>query len=541
VGERVGERVGEMRGCGFEMKFRQFVKANLYLLLLVPSSPGLASSEEARHFDIQEFRVEGNSLLPGSMIEEAVEPFLGPDRTAADVEHARGALDQLYAKHGYPIVTAEVPEQDPSDGVVILKVTQRTVGRLRINGSRYFLLSDIRERVPSVREGQVPNLNDLQREIITLNQWPDRRVTPLLRPGIAPGTVDVDLNVKDTLPLSASVELASRRSANTTSLRSTGTLTYGNLWQRGDSITLSYQYAPERPADSAVLTATYLYRIPDSNMSLTGSVMLSESSVTTVGSTGVIGKGQVVGVRLQIPLGNDDIFSHSASIGFDYKDMNSKIILGSDQTATPVVYMPLIAQYQANWFGQDEETLLDVSAVLGTRGIGSDATAFDQKRYGASAGFSYLRGSFTRRDTLPFGFQSSIKIAGQGSNDPLISNEQFAIGGVDTVRGYLEAEAIGDYGGTAQLELRGPTLTDVWTNVLGDLRPFGFYDTGLVRIRQALVGQRRGYALASTGVGVRMHLLEYFSADFIGARILATGANSHDGADRLLFRLNGAF
>ncbi|NDF95115.1 MAG: hypothetical protein EB107_04675 [Proteobacteria bacterium] len=36
------------------------------------------------------------------------------------------------------------------------------------------------------------------------------RVTPSLRPGLEPGTVDIDLTVKDKLPLHGSVELSDR-------------------------------------------------------------------------------------------------------------------------------------------------------------------------------------------------------------------------------------------------------------------------------------------------------------------------------------------
>ena len=43
--------------------------------------------------------------------------------------------------------------------------------------------------------------------------------SPELKPGVEPGTVDIDLNVKDKLPLHGSVELNNRYSADTTKLR----------------------------------------------------------------------------------------------------------------------------------------------------------------------------------------------------------------------------------------------------------------------------------------------------------------------------------
>lgn len=41
------------------------------------------------HFDILEFVIDGNTVLPAAALEEAVYPFLGADRVAADVDRAR--------------------------------------------------------------------------------------------------------------------------------------------------------------------------------------------------------------------------------------------------------------------------------------------------------------------------------------------------------------------------------------------------------------------------------------------------------------------
>ena len=65
--------------------------------------------------------------------------------------------------------------------------------------------------------------------------------------------MDVDLHVTDQLPLRGSLELNNRRSANTTPLRLTGsvgvTTTFG---QRGDSVSVFAQVAPENPAEALV-------------------------------------------------------------------------------------------------------------------------------------------------------------------------------------------------------------------------------------------------------------------------------------------------
>ncbi|MDB5399205.1 MAG: ShlB/FhaC/HecB family hemolysin secretion/activation protein, partial [Rhodopila sp.] len=207
-------------------------------------------------------------MLTEVEIDRAVYDFLGPDKTASDVEKARAALEAIYQQKGYPTISAEVPEQRVADGVVVLKVAERTVGRLRVRGSRYHDLADIKAGAPSLAQGKVPHMPDLQRDIVALNQWPDRAVTPSLRAGAAPGTVDVDLDVKDQFPGHATLELNNRQSQDTTELRLSGSLSYSDLWQRGDSATVTFQVAPERPSDAEVFAGSYLFRIPDSQMSL---------------------------------------------------------------------------------------------------------------------------------------------------------------------------------------------------------------------------------------------------------------------------------
>jgi hemolysin activation/secretion protein len=151
----------------------------------------------APRFDIDDFAVQGADKLPQIDIEEAIYPFLGPNKTADDVEKARAALEKAYHDKGYQTVSVAVPQQNVQRKVVVLKVTELKVGRLRVKNSRYFDLDKIKDGAPSLKEGAVPNFGEVTKDIVALNQRPDRRVTPALRAGTAPGTVDVDLNVED--------------------------------------------------------------------------------------------------------------------------------------------------------------------------------------------------------------------------------------------------------------------------------------------------------------------------------------------------------
>jgi hemolysin activation/secretion protein len=125
--------------------------------------------------------------LTQAEIGEAVYPFLGPGRTIEHVEGARAAVEALYKEKGFQTVNVEVPDQDARRGIVLLKVNENTVGRLRVKGSRYFSLAEIKKRAPSLAEGNLPNFNEITKDILALNTWADRRVTPSLHAGVEPG------------------------------------------------------------------------------------------------------------------------------------------------------------------------------------------------------------------------------------------------------------------------------------------------------------------------------------------------------------------
>ena len=460
---------------------------------------------------IREYRVRGATRLPKEEIEEAVYPFLGPGRTPVDVEDARAALEKAYKDKGYQTVVVQVPPQSGAGGVIFLQVVENRVGRLRVRGSRYFSPTQIKKEAPSLEEGTVPNFNAVSRDIVALNQLPDRRVTPSLRTGVAPGTVDIDLEVQDKFPLHGSLELNNRYSPDTTELRLNGAVSYNNLWQLGHSIGFSFQLAPERLADAEVFSGYYLARIPDvSWLSLLVQGTSQNSNVSTLGGTGVAGRGDIVGGRaiIAFPPGKD--FYHSLSFGFDYKRFNQNLTVAGQNLTTPITYYPITIDYNATWSRKGSVTTLDSGIVFAARGTGSSEAEFDFNRFKAGGNFFYFRGGLGHIQDLPNGFQLSTKVSGQVSDQPLVNSEQFSAGGLTTVRGYLESEVLGDDGVVGTLELRTPSLLKGPLE-RNELRFYAFAEGGAVFIDKPLPDQPSSFELASVGLGSSFHLFHHFN------------------------------
>ncbi len=511
------------------------------------NTPHASDAPAPRQIDIYEYRVEGTHLLPQIEVEGAVYPFLGPGRSTEDVEKARAALEKAYNAKGYQTVAVEIPPQQVKDGVVILKVVEGKVKRLQVKGSHYYSLDAIKEQAPSLAEGTVPNFNAVANDIVALNQQPDRRVTPALRAGSTPGTVDVDLNVEDTLPLHGSLELNNRQSANTTPLRLNGSLHYDNLWQLGHSLSLSFQVAPENVNDAKVLSGSYLARVPDvSWLSFLLYGVLQDSNVSTLGSIDVVGRGDIIGIRSVIALPSETDFFHSLSMGIDYKHFDEVVALGNGSITTPVTYYPLNATYSATWAGTEAQTQLNAGVTFHLRGFGSNQEEIDAKRTGASGDFLYLRGDLSHTRELPLGLQIYGKVQGQLADQPLVSNEQFGGGGLDTVRGYLESEVLGDNGLLATIELRSPSIVG-WLSdkpadaAVNEWRVYLFTDGGAISVNDPLSEQQAEFNLASVGVGSRLKMLDHFNGSLDLGVPMITQSSTHAHDPRLNFRLWAEF
>ena len=481
-----------------------------------PATDVASSAGEPVRIDILQIRVRGAKLLTGDEIASAIYEFTGPDRTLEELEAARAALENAYRDKGFQTVTVEVPQQNGTRGIIYMDAVENAVGRLRVRGSRYHLPSAIKRAAPSLAEGTVPDFKKVEKDILALNAWPGRRVAPVVLPGKRPGTIDVDLNVEDELPLRGSIELNNRYSPDTTPLRLNASFSYENLWQLGHSLGFAVQMAPERIEDAEVYSAYYIARFAQSpNFSLMLSGTKQNSDVSTLGGAAVSGRGEVIGLRAMLTLPQRGNYFHSVSTGFDYKSFEEDITLGDEIFSTPINYYPFTIAYGGGITGEDSFTELNGSINFHFRGMGSRPTTFDNKRYEADGSYLYFRGDLSHTHELPGGFQAFGKVQGQLTNNPLINSEQYAGGGLSTVRGYLESEALGDNGWFLTAEVRTPSLLQ-WTekNELGDpkheWRFHAFYDGGRLYLNEALPEQIDLYELSSVGVGSSLHLWDRF-------------------------------
>lgn len=474
-------------------------------ILAVFPAVALAQAGTEARFDIWEYEVGGVGRLPDTAIEAAVYPHLGEGKSFADVEAARSSLEKAFRDAGYQTVLVEIPEQSVASGVVRLTVTEAKLERVRVVGSRYHSQERVLAEAPALVEGEVPHFPAVQEDIARLNRMPGRRVTPVLKPGKAPGTTEIELGVEDSPPWGGSLGLTDDHSPKTEPLRLTAGLHYDNLFQRLHALNLQYQTSPQNTDQVKALSVAYLVPLWRPGEFLSVFVARSKSGVAVLDTTNALGNGTVTGLRWISPLKGSDMLSHSLTFGVDRKSFREQLVLtDAEPVETPIRYWPFSLSYGGALRDPGGEWAFSTGLVWGFRGMGSSETDFAYKRYSARGNFLIWKWDVQRRQELGAWGGLVAALDGQVADQPVVSNEQYAAGGLDSVRGYLQAEALGDRAVRGSLEWRSPSVAGAWLPGVDDLRVYAFVEGARLTVLEPLPSEAENQILSSAGVGLRL-------------------------------------
>jgi hemolysin activation/secretion protein len=271
--------------------------------------------------------------------------------------------------------------------------------------------------------------------------------------------------------------------------------------------------------------------------------VVSNSDIAAVGDVNVIGNGRISGVRYIHPLKGSEQYYHSVTLGADYKDFKENVILlGADTTInSPVSYLGFSLGYDGTIQSKDYQTQMNLTMTAAPRGFGNTEKEFNYRRQNANPNFSYLRSEVKHLQRLPLEWTIQTRFLGQLSSGALIAPEQFAIGGVDSVRGYLESSNLGDNGMQLALELRTPPLKKYlkqysFADYLKDFYFFSFYDAGLVNLNNSPKG-RSNQHITSAGLGFKLKATSGLFAYLDYAHVFEDSIQVSAGDERVHFRL----
>lgn len=491
----------------------------------VDISVAKAAADPVERFPIRGFALEGHRSLTTDRLLAALKPWLGERQAADALLGARDAILAAYREAGYEMVSVELPSRIDLDGIVRLRVRETTIGRVTVSGNRNFSDHHFRNILPSLQEQNSPNLATLARELFMANDHTAYRVGLAFTPG-AQGQADVELQVSDTTPIHFVLGADNAGSRAIGRTRATATLSHANLWGRGHEAVATYATALRAPSNVQQLALSYQVALPALGSRIQLGAAYSDADVGRVAEVfDINGQGVTVSLRLQRDLLRSDSTRHLVEVGIEDKRYRNTVDffgtnLGVDVDARP---------FTINYLGSVRIAGASIAGTLGyTRNLSwgprNDDATYAASRSGAQARWDAWRAKVQAQWPLESRWMWQGRLEAQTTRHPLISGEQFGLGGARSVRGFAEREASGDRGWQISNELLSPTIGSRH-------RVLAFVDAGRTHRLQRLAGEPADGVLASYGMGWRWTVDVSLTASLDLARVLRgtplTPAGSH--------------
>ena len=529
---------------------KQIILAALSALFLL--GQGIAGAADEK-FAINQFDVQGNTVLSKTEIDQVMAPFTGKDKVYGDVQKALEALERAYHSKGYGTVSAYVPEQELASGVVRLQVAEGIIGKVTVTGNHYFSADNVRNALPQLRAGKVPNLSLISDNVQFANENPAKKTEVILGASEEEGKVDVKVAVSEENPRRVYVTVDNTGEKRTTGQYRAG-LSYrdANLFGHDETLTLGYITAPDAPGGVKAEVYTVGLRIPfyalgDSLdlIAAKSTVNIPASVIAPGGTLALNGKGTVFAARWNHLFPRAGEYTSRVVLGFDWKDLENPCKDLVNAGCIGLLETPVSATYLGQW--QKPNVAADFNAGVAYNLLLRERQSGWRYNYAANArstqkDFLIFRVGGSYLQSLRGDWQVRGALNVQFSDKPLPTTEQLGLTGAQAVRGFSERVLTSDNGFIANIEGYTPDLAArlgsmLHTTVPGSLRALAFYDTGLgwsrpvdgttwfdphsnliIPVGTKAINERT--TIESIGLGLRYGLRKDISARFDWARIL---------------------
>jgi hemolysin activation/secretion protein len=530
-----------------------------------PPQPSAQSTppplDDSPRFEIRRFVFEGATLVPREQLEAQTRAFVGERKTFADVQRALETVERAYSAAGWSAVQVVLPEQELERGEVRFQIVEARVGRVVVEGNKFFDEANVRASVPALAPGRAPNINAIARNLRVANENPAKQAQVLLRSGREEATVDAVLRVVDEDPVKRSVTVDNSGSPTTGRLRVGFGLQNANLTGHDDVLSLQYVTAPYedhlddegKPDRLSLLPSRKVtilgagYKIPLYESGDSIDFMLGYSNVNSgivANLFSITGSGTILGARYVANLMRLGDYEHRLIFSFDWRTYDNKGVraVGSTVQLIPdVTVHPLGVTYAGTWRGQDSETGLSIGVSKNVPG-GNDANPEDFCKIGlrnnglgdcANASYEIWRWNLNHNRALPNDYQLRFALNVQDTRDLLVPGELFGLGGADSVRGFLEREIADDKGFRGTVELYSPDFGMKTGIAAFRMRGLAFIDAGRVQRNKPAPAEVPQQGIGSIGFGIRgsRGTNMAFRADY--AIVVDEGAGHTRGSGRL--------
>lgn len=481
-----------------------------------------APIEIASGFFVNKIVVENQTVIPPDELASIVAPYEQRTVSADELQDLRHRLSQHYLEKGYVNSGVVLPDQQIVDGLVVMRAVEGELNKIEIAGSENLSAAYIEDQI-RLGAKQPLNLAQLTQSLRSFEQNPSiEDIDAQLLPMANYGESLLKVRIKERKPYALGIIVNNNRSPVIGQEQVRLQAAYRNGLRSGDEI--SGEFGVTRGANEYLLR----YNVPVPYRQLKFDVYAAQTAAAVVKENlDIRSESTVRGFGLLAPIFMTHEQELSVSTRFDAKvnktyleNMLVPFLAGADDG----VNRDSVFSGAVNWNRHWDKKILSVTSGVKIGVDMLDATVTDNGvdgRFGAVfAQTQYLQQVDTR---VGYG---AARLSLQYSPSSLLAMEKMALGGVNTVRGYLENQWLGDNGVNAVLEWHYPYNASVGalTGVRLDLIPF--IDYGSVWDNDSPDAVKH---VSSIGGAVKAQILKNLTADFSWGFLLPPGDKVDNG------------
>jgi hemolysin activation/secretion protein len=408
---------------------------------------------------IRSIRLTGNTVFTDAELAEVAAPYSGRYLTSEDLEALRLALTRHYVDRGYINSGAVIPDQKVQDGVVELRIVEGQLTQIAVTGNRQLREAYLTDRL-ALGTGPPLNVNQLTERLQILLQGPFvERINAQIEPGDRPGEARLRAVVDETAPYRLSIGADTDLSPSLGEAR--GVLRGQLLSPLGFGDVLSAEIALADGLQDYTIDYAILLTARDLTFSVYYEKTSSDVVEEPLNDLDIEGDTSTLAFRLSQPVYQTSRDQLTLAAGLDLRESETSLLgrgfpfsAGVEPDGSSSV---TVLRFIQEWLSRSPNQVLAARSTFSWGLDALDATINDNDlpdgRFFAWLGqFQWARRLAETDNQLVF------RLQGQLTSDPLLPMEQFAVGGLWSVRGYRTNALVRDQGFASSLELRIPVM-----------------------------------------------------------------------------------
>lgn len=460
---------------------------------------------EGPTFFVKEIVLEGCESFSQEDFKEIIVKYENREVAFNEIETLAKEIEKDYLRRGV-IAACFIPPQEIKSGAIKLQVIEAKMGELEITDHRFFN----KQRIAyywAVEPGEVLRYDKISRSLQHVNRNPDRQAKVTLYAGKEPQTTDILVDVDTKFPVHLTGSFDKEGTVSTGKHRKGMGVRHNNFLGIDDTLITGYSWGQS-------FNGKYVYHtVPISPFGT--SVMYGYSYSKSLpqkdyGLDCIISRAKNSSLFLHQDMYDQDNYMGEWYLGLDIKDKNT-----TTRTGTSTYDRLRVLRLGSTCIvrGQKSVSSFKSEVSQGLNSFGARSRDVLSSR-GAKNTFTKTIVSAQHKHSLPWDLQLSLNLENQLSFDVLTPQEEFALGGIDSVRGYPSADYLADNAVQMNAELLIPSfyipqkIRIPWEkNSLKDnTTTLVFFDYGWGKRRGARDQENWSRNLYSVGAGIRTRI-----------------------------------